>query len=112
MRRSRSKQKVTSMITREQYMQDSKNLHQQYYLEMAQTANLRTSDLPFTLVQIREAIKTDKNLNNLPLDQWDRRSETIRSQVARAAKIHGAAGYSLCNGVCMLKAFARHLAES
>lgn len=100
------------MITRDEYMKDSERLHQAYYLQMAQNAGLGLANLPVPLGRIRDALKTDKNLNNIPLHCWDAYAMRHKEAIGRAAAMSGDSGFSLGNGVCALKALARHLAET
>lgn len=104
---------VTKLITRKEYMADSANLHQAYFLELAQYAGMNESSLPVSLEKIREALKTDKNMNNIPLGMWDARAYGWKQRVAQVniAK-EGACVSSLSDCVCALKALARHLAET
>lgn len=97
------------MITHAEYMADSANLHHAYYLEIAQdTANI---GLPFTIQRIRQALdKGDIHLNSLPLTTWDASATIQQNSMRRALKRHGT-GYSLGTGVCVLKAWAKHLAK-
>jgi hypothetical protein len=101
------------MITRKEYMADSSNLHQAYYLETAQMAGLTAHNLPVSVDKIREALKTDRNLNNIPLQWWDACvTSWVRSAIARVnVEKEGQRASSLSDGVCALKALARHLAE-
>lgn len=100
------------LITRAEYMADSANLHQAYYLEVAQHAGMNASSLPVSVEECREALKTDKHMNNISLVKWDARASHWKQAVAQvniAKEGHCASSLSDC--VCALKALARHLAE-
>ncbi len=98
------------MITRSDYMKNT-NLHQAYYLQMAQNAGLTARNLPVSIADIRKALETDEHLNNIPLSFWDNRALAARSQISKASVMSGDSGFSLSNGVCALKALAKHLAN-
>lgn len=99
------------LITRAEYMADSKNLHQAYFLEIAQHAGMNASSLPVSIDDIREALKTDEHLNNISLAKWDVRAIGWKKHVAQVniAK-EGRCISSLSDCVCALKALAKHLA--
>lgn len=103
---------VGKMMTRAEYMADSTTLHQAYFLELAQHAGLTARDLPVSIEKIREALKTDEHMNNIPLHLWDSRvTPHIRSAIAQVnITKEGHCASSLSDGVCALKALARHLA--
>lgn len=97
------------MIAYKEYMADSQNLHQSFYLEVAKEAGIsyaNSNDLP----KIKEALKHDENLNNIPLAFWDKRAIFTASAVGKALKARGTF-YSLASGVCAHKAAAREAAR-
>jgi len=97
------------MLTRKDYMENSAILHQAYYAEIALEIGLNPSILPASVGEIREKLKTDEHLNNIPLAQWDGRVQSLRGASA-ALKARG--DYlTLGTGVCILKAYAKHVAE-
>lgn len=104
---------VGKMITRAEYMADGAKLHQSYFLELAQHAGLTAHNLPVSVEKIREALKTDEHMNNIPLQLWDSRvTAHVRSAIAQVnITKEGHCASSLSDGVCALKALARHLAE-
>lgn len=104
---------VEKLITRAEYMADSKNLHQAYYLELARHAGLTERTLPVSLERIRKALETDEHMNNIPLYLWDLCvTPHVRSAIAQVNIVkEGTCTSSLNDGVCALKALARHLAE-
>lgn len=53
------------MITRAEYMEDSENLHQAYYLEYATALGIRFSAAEVEM--FAKALETDKHMNNIPL---------------------------------------------
>ena len=99
------------MITYAEYFADSRKLHQAYYLEIALAAGLTARNLPVSVDKVREALKTDEHLNNIPLAQWDACAASIMGATARHAKARGEMNaHTLGVSVCSLKALARHLA--
>ena len=96
------------------HMADSENLHHAYYLEMAQHAGFTKNNLPVSVDKIRKALETDEHLNNIPLHLWDSRvTPSVRQAIGRVniAK-EGRCVSSLSDGVCALKALAKHLAKT
>ena len=72
--------------------------------------------IPFTLDELKKAIKTDVNLNNLPLKRWDAAAGfscpqgecyLIHSQLTNLYRKAGINAFSCCDGVCILKECAR-----
>lgn len=72
--------------------------------------------IPFTLDQIKEAIKTDEHLNNLPLKKWDLASgfimdgancKLVGSKLTDLYRKIGVNSFSNSDGVCILKECAR-----
>ena len=61
--------------------------------------------IPFELESVREALKSDEHLNNLPLRQWDIAAEQMKGLLHR----NGITTYSLSERVCILKETARML---
>lgn len=101
---------MATIITRAEYMKDSRNLHQAYYLQIARMAGLKARHLPVPVESIREALKTDEHLNNIPLSLWDNAAFRVKAQVKRAERECGDTAPADLDGVCALKALARHLA--
>lgn len=82
--------------------------------------------VPFSLLEIKKAIKKDINLNNLPIKKWDEMSgvgmiynnkyKSISPYpnhrgLYNVYKNHGINCYSLADGVCILKQCARLAVE-
>ena len=76
--------------------------------------------IPYSIEEIRTAIKTDKYLNNLPIKRWDFASgfsvsgadcKIIGSPLTNLYKKIGVDCYSCADGVCILKTCARMWAE-
>ena len=96
------------MITRKDYM-EGRATHHAYYLEVAQEIGLTARCLPADVETIREKLKTDEHLNNIPLGDWDARVMSL-SGANKALKQRGD-WLSLGTGVCILKPYAKHLAS-
>lgn len=76
--------------------------------------------IPYSIKQIKEAIKTDEHLNNLPLVKWDRaagfyttpgKCVLIGSPLVALYRQHGITSFSVSSGVSILKECARMWAE-
>lgn len=76
--------------------------------------------IPYTKNQIREAIKTDEHLNNLPIKKWDEAAgflvsgSYVRLVGSRLTRLYASIGvdcFSLSDGVCILKEAAKMLIE-
>lgn len=85
---------------RADYM-NGKLTHQEYYLSLARFIHAPISMIPQGAT--RAALKADKNLNNVPLELWDRLDPTVRGCAGRA----GIKAWSLSDTVCVMKALAR-----
>lgn len=76
--------------------------------------------IPFSLIQIREALQKDEHLNNLPMDKWDRASgfhckgshcTFIGGGITRLYGKAKITAFSNAEGVCILKEAARQWVE-
>lgn len=95
-------------MTRAEYMANSEQRHHAYYLQVALEIGLNPIMLPVGPEELREKLKTDKHLNNIPLVLWDVRVRSLRGATT-ALKRRG--DYlTLGTGVCILKAYAKHVA--
>lgn len=101
------------LITRAEYMADSKALHHAYFLQFATRAT-------FDLVRRRigvDAIRasTDPHLNDIPLRRWDELpiQYTINTSAKGAAEGFPPGRYGWCqsDSTCIAKAVARELAK-
>lgn len=112
--------KESNIITREQYMKNSKELHHRYYLQFATPSawNIVLSKIG------KEALlnSKDEHLNDIRLEKWDslagfvfRGSEAIVKPNFIPSGINGMKlkeakeGYSCSTGVCTFKAVAREI---
>ncbi len=95
------------MLTRKDYMADSANLHDAYYLEIANACGVKFTD-PATIERFRKALLDDEHMNNIPLGWWDNRVISLKRSlnVRQVLKDRGDF-YSMAGGVCILKAAAR-----
>ena len=92
------------MITRTEYMTNSANLHHSYYLEVAKASGISYANSA-DLQLIKSSLASDKHLNNIPLEVWDRRARISQPAISRALKERGDF-YSFAGGVCTHKAAA------
>lgn len=94
-------------------MNDSGTLHHAYYLQLAQMSGLGARSLPTSLDKIRTALKSDEHLNNIPLQLWDsaalNRKSMMSDHIAKCEESRHKGLWSLGDGVCILKALAKHL---
>jgi len=97
------------MITYQEYMEDSANLHHAFYLEIAQECGINYSKSK-DIERIKNALKTDEHLNNIPLREWDSKAESTKRSIDRALRNRGT-WYSLAAGVCVHKAAAKEAAK-
>lgn len=92
------------MITRQDYL-DGKATFEEYYGEIVrECGNLY---LPVSTAEIREFLKTDKHLNNIPLEWWDTAARAQRGRIAPHVCKRTKGGCSLSDLVCVLKESAR-----
>lgn len=93
------------MYTRQQYMNKQISF-EEYYGELAKECHISfaKSDM---LPRIREALKTNKNLNSIPLRVWDMMAYSYldKNYLHQVFKNHGDC-WSLAGHVCMLKVAA------
>ena len=95
-------------ITREKYMTNSSDLHDEYYKQFVTTAiiNLVLSHIGKDLI-IRSV---DKHMNDIPLRKWDDISGLI-NRYSITKRNEAAEGSSIATGVCIGKAAARMIKE-
>ena len=94
------------MFTRKQYMNDECS-HREYYAQLV-SDHIRDSVLRrFGLERIRNSLKEDQHLNNIPLHLWDSLADCVSfSKYEELGDFETLAG---C--VCALKEAARQVAE-
>lgn len=93
------------MITREEYMQDSANLHNEYY---AQFVNPSITHIVLTGIG-KDAIlnSTDEHFNDIPLRKWDLLSDRIKYEISSKLLKEAGGIRSLSTYVCVAKQAAR-----
>lgn len=98
-------------MTRKEYLDlnstvaDTFALHRQYYAQFAPQF-ISTVIAQFNITRLREALETDKYLNNIPLQAWGALANVYADAMREPLRKHGD-GYSLSAGVCILKEAAR-----
>lgn len=112
--------KEKNIITREQYMENSEELHHSYYLQFA---NPSAWDIVLSRIG-KEALlnSKDEHLNDISLQKWDslagfvfRGSEAVIKPNFIPYGINGVRlkeakeGYSCSTGVCIFKAVAKEI---
>jgi hypothetical protein len=94
------------MITRKDYL-EGRATHDDYYMDVLQAMPGKPA-LPADLETIREKLKTDSALNNIPLHRW---GGLIGMFGADKALRERGDYLTLAGIVCLQKAWAKHLAE-
>lgn len=98
-------------MNRQEYMQSPSEAHHQYYLQFNNPALEGLVLHTFGLDRLKEAYATDKNLNNIPLRQWDDLFPVFQVLVDRRKTKELGEGMSLSTCVCILKNIAIHLID-
>jgi hypothetical protein len=94
------------MITRQEYMLSSKDLHAEYYLQFS-NQNLESLVLgTFGLTRLAKSYRNDKHLNNIPLAEWDRLEPFARMYVSKKLLKDLSETWSLATSICVLKNIA------
>jgi hypothetical protein len=100
------------MITREEYMENSKELHWAYYGQFVTDGIKNMVISKFGIENLVSSLKEDKYMNNIPLKKWDDLVNFLPSYVWAGLKNMGELNVkTLSNGVCILKAGARIAVE-
>ncbi len=101
------------MFTRHDYVVDKKCSHDEYYAQFVTESVKRLVLSKWSASEIKKSFAVDKNLNNLPLAQWDRLADILSMNhdlMRKLAKANGTGGTSLSDRVCTLKRAARMIA--
>ncbi|ROR75985.1 hypothetical protein SAMN06295974_3870 [Plantibacter flavus] len=61
----------TQILTRRQYMHDRVVSHEDYYRQFVTADTIRVVDQVFSLERLTAALENDRNLNSIPLADWD-----------------------------------------
>lgn len=97
------------MITRQEYMKDSTNLHQAYYAQFVDAYILSLVKSSIGITKIKQS--NNKYFNDIPLGLWYRLHGII-STYCRAKYKQVGEYNSLATSVCIAKAAARILKGS
>lgn len=106
---------MTKVITRREYLRDSKKLHHKYYLQFATKKTYEIVKVNIGLYNILES--KDERFNDIPLQRWDRLDEFIRLSINVKVKSEsdgspeGKYWWSLSDAVCIAKAVAKAIKE-
>jgi hypothetical protein len=103
-----------SVITRKQYMDDTTELHHEYFLQFA---TKRTYEIVRKHIGVKDILKsTDKNMNDIALSRWDLINDLVRSSInTRAKRCSNEYNditkwyWSVSDGTCIAKAVAREI---
>ena len=82
--------------------------HIEFYSWLGDAIGVTVRDLPCTLDEVRAAIATNKHLNNIKLQRWDR----MHSRVSGLARAAGLRSWSLSDTTCVLKNYAVRAIET
>lgn len=98
------------IITRGEYIEfDSRKLHREYYGQFVTEATKNVVKEAFSVEKLIWAFGSDKNLNNIPLNEWDAINGVTRHNGKRLKEAGEV--WSLSTGVCILKEAARQIVE-
>jgi hypothetical protein len=102
------------MITRKQYMENSSELHHDYYMQFA-TEGMKDQILRIWPKEvIQKCYSGDPNLNNLP-GEWMKQMDLLttffykKSLARKSRAINGTSSYSLSMGICVYKAIMKEI---
>lgn len=96
-------------VTRQDYI-SGKATHEQYYAQFVTPAVVRV--VVAHIGQDKLRLSTDPDMNDIPLQRWDRLHETLRAMCDAKVRETDGGGYALMHTVCIAKAAARQwLAE-
>ena len=107
---------MTNLITRKEYMADSKNLHKLYYEQFVTSGVIQLVKNRIGLQRIINS--TDPYFNDIPLIEWDRLNGLVKtySDTRKKSEAEGCEKgkylWSLSDGVCIAKAAARMIKSS
>lgn len=104
---------MADLITRKEYLDrnsttsDTFALHREYYAQFVTWQERDRVAGRIGLDRIKEALKTDKHMNSIPLKEWD----SLGLPGCRNSMKEAGDAPSLANGVCVWKEAARQVAE-
>ena len=101
------------MFTRRDYVYENKCTHDEYYAQFVTESVKQLVLTKWSANEIKKSFAVDKNLNNLPLAQWDKLAEILSMNndlMRKLAKANGTGGTSLSDRVCTLKRAAKMIA--
>lgn len=96
--------------TRKDYMQGNVT-YAEYYGQFVTPQIIEAVKRAFGEDNLREAYALDKNLNNIQLGRWDILTANIPHSVRQDVCRASCGGYSLSDGVCILKRAAEILVK-
>jgi hypothetical protein len=101
------------MITRKQYMDNSRELHEAYFSQFVHKGILSFVSNQFPdKAKLVESFKADNSFNAIPLGYWDNMTGYIEATVSQQLlKKTGEGALCLSTGVCIAKAAARMLVQ-
>ena len=92
-------------MTREEYLKNSRELHNQYYLQFATTETKK--QVLYNIGTDRIKNSGNRHFNDIPLPEWDRLSSFMVFNEKLCREINGQV--SLSDRVCILKAVAENI---
>lgn len=99
------------MLTRNEYMANSQNLHRTYYAQFVTPGIFHMVERRFTAERL---VNCSDQLwfNTIPLNQWDQLMPCVGMMVNRVLMRELGEGWSLGTSVCILKEAARQVVEN
>ena len=96
---------MSKIITRREYLENSKELHTAYYLQFATTETKK--QVLYNIGSDRIENSGNKYFNDIPLSEWDRLSGFMVFNKTLCMEVNGQV--SLSDRVCILKAVAENI---
>lgn len=96
------------MITRKEYLSNSRELFHEYYGQFVTKGLINLVRDVFGTAKLIKAYQEDKNLNNIPLEEWDRIPVDCFINIDKYRESSGG-HYALVDAVCIAKTAAKQI---
>lgn len=101
---------MMKIITRKEYLADSKNLHQDYYMQFADRIPSWKLLQEHSMEEWDKLYEQDEHLNNVPLKFWDGFFQGFKYAGGISFKeVTGSSSYSISDAVCTAKAKMKYM---
>ena len=97
-----------SMITRQEYLSNSRELFHEYYSQFVTKESINLVKDTFGTDKLIKAYQKDKSLNTIPLHEWDRIFIDKSINVTQFKKVNESF-YTLSDRVCLAKNAAKQI---